>query len=680
MGNRKWIWLPVSAVTILLLTGCGGDPTNVTNPPPPVTQSVAIEFQPSPPAAINISTTASLIAVVKNDPSNAGVDWSLKCPAGVLTCGSLSSAHTVSGKAQVYTPPSALPSNSQSVTIGAFATADHTKNVVTAINVGAFGSVLKGSYVVETSGSDIYLNPYQRAGVIVLDGNGGITGGEQTVNFVNPNTSVFSSVADPVTGGSYFIGANGRGTLTINTNDLNIGQQGIETFSLVVLSSSHALITKLDNLNLTVTSGETSVGTLDLQNSQARAIVPAKGYAFVTDGTDMNALGMALGGVFNIDSSQTISGAGSAVDQASLDLGAGIVAYSTAISGTVSTPDSFGMFQVDLQVTQSSNLVNVQLTAYPLGDGTHLKVIESDGVTGLTVGDAFSQGLATGTFTTQSTFTGNYVFEIFGRDLDGSAASLAAAGLFSTTGAGSLTNGYLDESQFSIPLQISDGFSAVYAVGPGSNPAITTDPAGIGRFYIPVSSTGANNFTFSTNANGTGPAWVFYLTGNNGPALMLDADDEPTFDSEMLPGGGVGTGIAYPVVGGAPFSGSYGTIFAQDVGSEQDAVGEIAAKGSALTGVVDINSASGPLAIDDTSLSGSYQNSAISNRQRGVLTADFFLNIQGTTSLSMAFYPIDSSQGFFVENDLADSMGNLISGDLTLGYYTARTPVCLGCP
>jgi hypothetical protein len=96
----------------------------------------------------------------------------------------------------------------------AFATADHTKNVVAPITVTAFAGSLKGNYVLETSGVDISGFPYQRAGVIVLDGNGGITSGEQTVNFVDPNTDLVSSVSDSVTGGSYFVGADGRGTLT----------------------------------------------------------------------------------------------------------------------------------------------------------------------------------------------------------------------------------------------------------------------------------------------------------------------------------------------------------------------------------------------------------------------------------------------------------------------------------
>lgn len=156
---------------------------------------------------------------------------------------------------------------------------------------------------------------------------------------------------------------------------------------------------------------------------------------------------------------------------------------------------------------------------------------------------------------------------------------------------------------------------------------------------------------------------------------MLDADIEPSMAS-FLSGGGIATGIAYPVVTGSSFSGSYGSIFTQNLqGTENDVVGEIAANGGALSGLLNMTSAS-----DSTSLSGTYQNSAITNRLTGMLTNDFFVTGQGTTSLSMAYYPIDSTQGFFVENDLADSAGNPISGDLTFGYYTTRTPVCSGCP
>src|SRR5216683_749572 len=178
--------LLLSAVMIAVLTGCGGaSPTSVQNPPPPPVTAVSIAFQPAPSASIPINASAALTAVVSNDSSNAGVDWSLLCGKNA-TCGTLSPLHTDSGKSATYTPPPIIPGNSQTVTIEAFATADHNKNLVTPVTVTGFGSNLKGSYVLQAQGVDINGGPnYQFAGVITLDGNGGITSGEQTINFLD---------------------------------------------------------------------------------------------------------------------------------------------------------------------------------------------------------------------------------------------------------------------------------------------------------------------------------------------------------------------------------------------------------------------------------------------------------------------------------------------------------------
>ena len=230
--TSRWILLLVSVAMITNLAGCEGSMTNVQNQPAPhASSSVSIAFQPAPPSSISQNATNTPItAVVSDDPSKAGVDWALLCKnAG--NCGTLSPLHTASGSATTYTPPSAPSGNIQPVTIEAFATADHTKNVVATVNVTGFASFLKGTYVFETKGVDTN-GAFQLAGVIVLDGKGNITSGEQTRN------DPLLSVSDPITGGSYTIGSDGRGTLTLNTVDLHIGQQGIENLALVVLSNA----------------------------------------------------------------------------------------------------------------------------------------------------------------------------------------------------------------------------------------------------------------------------------------------------------------------------------------------------------------------------------------------------------------------------------------------------------
>ncbi len=63
--------------------------------------------------------------------------------------------------------------------------------------------------------------------------------------------------------GSYFLGNDGRGTITINTGDTDIGGNGIETFTFVYLTNSQSLISQLDLGN--AQTGSSAVGTMDLQ-------------------------------------------------------------------------------------------------------------------------------------------------------------------------------------------------------------------------------------------------------------------------------------------------------------------------------------------------------------------------------------------------------------------------------
>ncbi len=662
MNNNTCSRLILSAAALAVMAGCGGGSTfNVQNPPPPTSLSspLTVAFQPAPPSSILINGTAQLTAVVQNDDSKAGVDWSIGCPQPGK-CGSLSPLHTASGEAVTYSSPPTIFGNNETVSIVALATADHTKNVQNPIAVTAYGSILGGTYVMQTDGSDFSGLPYQRAGVITLDGNGGIVAGEQTVNFSNPNTGLLSSVTDAITGGSYFVGADGRGELVINTNDPDVGQNGIQTFSLVVLSNSQVLLNKVDDPTFAGASNEVSVGYLDLQTTPP---APSLGNAFVASGLDVSGSPLGMGGVLNIDSPPSISGTGSAFDVTSpSNYGPGVVVPSSTVSGTVSTPDAFGTFQITL-ATDFAN--SVQFTVYPI-DATRAKLIETDGSFGFASGALYTQGSQTGTYKGKGKFNNTYAFAMNGRDLGGGAESLAAAGVFSTTGAGTLSNGFMDESQAGDFVQVDDNFQATYAVGPGSDPTITTDPAGTGRYYIPLSAnTGFPKFTFTTPTNGSGPALVFYMSTTNGPVLILDADVEPN-----LFGGGAGTGIAFPLVAGSSFSGPYGTVFTQNLQATMaEVVGEITANNNTLSGVLDFNAQP-----DDTSLTGTLQAGPVAHRLRGTITDDLFSTSLGTTTLKVAFYPIDSTQGFFVEHDLP------ATGDVTFGSYYARTPVCQGCP
>jgi len=81
-----------------------------------VSAPVSIAITQPPPTTLLTNATSTLIATVSNDPSNAGVDWSVSCAAGGggNPCGSFSPgntifAHSASGAPVTFTAPSSPP-------------------------------------------------------------------------------------------------------------------------------------------------------------------------------------------------------------------------------------------------------------------------------------------------------------------------------------------------------------------------------------------------------------------------------------------------------------------------------------------------------------------------------------------------------------------------------------------
>jgi hypothetical protein len=682
-----------------LLAGCGGSTANVQNPPPPPPPSnLTIAFQPQPAASISVGFAESVTAVVTNDPNNYGVDWGLTCPADPdnksLLCGSLSALHTASGTPTTYTAPTSIAANNMTVEIVAYATADRNTNAVAPVTIGTFNNQFSGTFVLQAQGADSSLNPYQFAGVIVLDGKGGISSGEQTFNFFDPATQGFVSRSDAITplGSSYFLGSDGRGAITLQTNDADIGT---ENFSLVFISNSQALIAALptgtaNNPVLSISGA----GTMDIQASSPAA--PVGGYAFVASG--MNAgkatlSPLAIGGVFNIDSPKTISGTGSVADEIlGKKVNPGTSGTPSTLSGTVTAPDQLGAVQVNLTTIFGTNgkSTPVQFTGY-IVDETHIKLIESDDASGtgfgLTAGLAIGQGSATGSFTSDASFSGTYVFDMLGTDLsinpntsvtNTAPATLTSVGMMTADGGGNLSKGFTDTflelntaqgtvNQPQSGAQISAAFAGTYSV----------DSSGTGRVLLAL-----DDFN-PTPTHGYQPELFLYLTGHGNPALLLQAADSDTGETHYP---SLGTGVAYPQSGAPPaLSGDYALSFTQQSSSgsiENDGTAQMNVNATAtppLSGVADVDLDFGT--VPGQPFVGSFSTPAAEGFVPGTLEA-----ASPTTSavfnpqIAVDYYAIDASHGFFVETDLV-TVGAAQNGQVSLGYYSARSPVCASsCP
>lgn len=655
VSAKQWVGSLLLLAALLILSGCGDTNTaNVRNSPPPPETKVSIAFQPAPVTSMQLGTRINFSAVVSNDASKAGVDWSVTCQSS--NCGSFTAAHTDSGQPTTYAPPSTLSGNVFTAIIEAFATADHTQNVTSPLTVTAFGSGLQGTFVLQAQGVDSGLQPYQFAAALVLDGNGGITSGEQTVNITDQTLGTLVTRPDVVTGGSYFLGPDGRGTITIKTNDQGAGVSGTETFNLVYLSPSQALISQADS------TGSAS-GTMDLQTNVAGL---SGGYAFVVSGMDIqNSSLTAFGGIFNVDSPNTISGTGSISDQ---NLG-GTLTQNQTLSGTVSDPDPLGAVTIDLSLGFATG--PVQFTGY-IVDARHIKLIETDNTSGTgtssTGGIAIAQGAATGSFTSLDMFSGNYVFGILGVDFGvGLPSTKTSVGVLTSDGAGNVS-GFSDTLfqgncvqnsclQSGIPgAQVSADFTGRY----------TMVLNGIGRARVtPNTFTPAATPPFH-------PLYIFYLTGNGSEAAVLDAGDLNVAQNYAS----LGAGIAYPQSAPPfPFTGGYGFSLTQQNGAQLDGTGQWVADPNTktLSGFMDTGTASGSL------VGGSFASAGPDGRFAVDLSGSgFAFTSPSTSTLQTNFYAIDSTRGFFVETDLTDPTSP--SSTVSLGYYAARTPLCTGCP
>ncbi len=665
MATSRWTLSIVTAVLILLSAGCNsGSTANVTNPPPPPAQGITIAFQPTPPTTVLVGSTATFTAVVTNDSSNAGVDWSLTCQTEATnpgSCGALSALHTASGTAVTYTPPASLTGNSEVVNVAAFATADHTENVLSSLSVSAYGNNLSGTYVLAAQGMTGG-EPFQLAGVVSLDGNGNVTSGQLTVDM--PGQGVSSETDNVTSGSTYFLGPNGEGNLSLNISDTSISPL---VFSLAYLSSAHLLIGTTANSNdvdLLLASG-----TMDQQASDLTPL--SAGYAFVLGGTDIAGNGpVGYGGILNVDGANSISGTGSTLDQNLYNvqptLTVGQQVTGTIISGS---SGSFSLALTFPQGTLPNGVTAMALEGYFV-DQNHIKLIESDqGGSGSVAGVALAQGTSTGTFTDAS-FSGTYVFGTVGFDMSGGSnyapATLTAAAVLMPDGSGHFTSGFTD-TVFEFlsnpspqlqggPTQISTSFTGVYAVTPN------------GRIASTVGGAPNPNNLFR-------PVIVYYLGGDGTALVLMNTDANNNYPM-------VATGGAYPQAATPTFTGSYGLDLVQQLGSEGATnpdeyignglmtVAPPSITGTAYTG--DVTGTNNP-----SGFAATISTTACSSVVTGCFSGSFTSGFQGENIntpgiiFGADFYLIDSTQGFIVENDLLQQS----SPQLSFGYYTVSTSV-----
>ncbi|MGC1684986.1 MAG: hypothetical protein WA734_05150, partial [Candidatus Acidiferrales bacterium] len=552
------------------------------------------------PATLGVGQAVNLRATVGSDAANGGVDWNCT-PIG--SCGAFSPAHTANGATTSYTAPSAAGT----VMIVADASDDSSATASANISVisAASNSVLNGPYVFFVEGTDS-TGIYVAAGTIITDGNGNITGGEQ--DYADQGASKTRS--DSITG-IYSLGSDGRGSITLIVNDAALSNGGVETFSIVATSPTHALIIEFDG-------SATSGGTLDFQSANALSAGSIAGsYSFALNGYDLDsAVPAAFGGVANLSAASGFvsSGAFYAND-------GGTTQTSLQLNGPVTGPDAFGRGTIRTSVGLNFVYYAVQ--------GEVLRIVEADLPDFLTGGAFVGQGAAGASASfSNSALSGPYAFFESGSTISG---RLSLAGQFTADGSGNLSAGFVDTNDGGMNQSGYIAGRAVYSI-PGNGTGTLTLP-GTATTTMEVSAL----LIFPTD-----PALNLLdpnSTSGGGGALILDFDNNA-----------IGVGMIVPQVLGA-FAGGYAVALGSfDSAGEENFVGQSVANGSgSLAGTVDVNNSFAT--VSGVTFSGT---SAADSSNLGRYTGSFTV---GAKTYNITYYQASGGEFFVLDTDSSD-VGN----------------------
>ena len=376
-------------------------------------------------------------------------------------------------------------------------------------NSGFTNASLKGQYAFLMSGIDIAGAYLARIGSFTADGAGNISAG--LADSLDLSSTQGSSQIS-VTGGSYSIQSNGRGTLTLQSAN------GSLRFSLALQSTSTGYLVQTD-------LSASSSGSFTLQ-SPANFSVNALTNHFAFDFSGVTfvpstAAPISLIGEFNADGAGTISGGVMDTNNGNLQpSGATPITPGTYSMDSTGAGSAFG---------RGTMTLNGYTFAFYIIDSTHIVVMEEDKLGG-SAGDAFLQSSSVPTQNSQ--FNGSFVYLQSGASVKGALGPVVRVTRLTSDGNGNLGSISLDDNNNGRYTHVSQGSNiskATYSMdsansGSGRGTLTFTD-SGTGTYtnvfylvslsqgFIQVTSTGIID-DGPLMAQSPGPFALSGLTGN----------------------------------------------------------------------------------------------------------------------------------------------------------------------
>jgi hypothetical protein len=573
------------------------DPTKSSSAQVTILAGITVVVSPSS-VSVEVGAVQQFTATVTGT-SNTAVSWEVNNVAG-----GNSTVGTISSNG-LYKAPAAAPIPNP-VTVTAVSQADSTKSASSMVTIIEFSNgLVNGHYAFELTGQ-IPSGPLFLAGSFQADGTGNVTGGTQ-------DRSDVSGVHSESISGTYSVGPDGRGTLTL------VSSSGTADYRFVMNGPGRAALIGFNGS--TTTEGYGSLAKQDASTFSLSSI--ASNWAFGVSGMVVSG-GVSTGqaveaGRFTVDSSGNITAG--AQDQ---NFG-GVVTPNVPFAGTLGSPDpttgravaTLGSLQYAFYIVSSAEFF--MTTISPVSPTQAMAF----------VGRAAQQS---GTPFTNGSLSGAYAFEWSGQG--GAATSLVAeVGQMTADGNGGISNGTFDLND--LPgARGPVSFTGTYSL----------DPSGNGRGTM-------------SSLTGSQPAsnYAFYMA-SSASAFFVSADS-----------GSVLAGVALAESGGpfsnSSFAGSYGyTVNGFVTGAPADTSGQLLpdANGN-ITGAADTNLA-GTLIPNQTVQLGSYSSTSGVNGR-------FTLTILLTGSpqpppANYVMYLVDPGHGFLVEVDSQ----SILTGSATVRF------------
>lgn len=543
---------------------------NVTLTPTSTAPSAPVLISPSS-ATLSAGAQQTFAATVNG--ATANVTWNVTCSAtNASDCGSIS-------QTGVYTAPLfPPPSGSVSVTATSNDNTGLPGNAPVVIKIS--NQSLFGPYAFSISGTNGG-TPVAMAGSITFDGQGNVTGGSEDV--------AGTSGAVAITGGTYHVGTDGRGNVTVQTGS------GSTKWQIVMQNHTHIAITGFD------TGSNVVGGSMDAQNAaQFNAAAITGNYGLVFNGTSAaNPAGTFRGvGAFTADGVSVVTGG-------LLDLNdTGTAKSAQAVTGSFTAPSNLGRGTLTL-----TTAAGTQSFVYYMTDGSRLKLVESDALA-KGVGEAVTQ--AAGPFTANS-LKGAYATVVTG--LNAQSAPTSTGGIVTLDGTAT------------VKATIDTNNNGNHSLGQSVTGTYAVTDAATGRA------------TFSWSATDGVHQYVLYPAANQDVNIL-------EVDASSASGPGL---FQKFVVSNSSYTGNFitlgsGTDFTGTSGPEMFSGLLVFNGGSAISGVLDVND-NGTLTASG-SVRGSYAFDA-----NGVATVNVTSGPTGLSNAQWSVYAADDTRAVYMNTD-----------------------------